>query len=127
MLHPVLREVMMASAAALLVAAVPIAPLSRPMAGPGLVGNAGSTVGGVVGGALGSAAGGSAAGPAGAAAGRSAAGRGARNTAVVKARYTDAAGRPCRLVEQSVTIDGETVRARGTICRMPDGRWALVP
>jgi surface antigen len=26
-----------------------------------------------------------------------------------------------------VTIDGETVRARGTICRLPGGRWALVP
>jgi surface antigen len=178
---------MMASAAALLVVALPLAPLSGAVAAPGVVGNAGSRLGGVAGGALGSGAGGSAGGPAGAAAGaagiggamgagaaggstgaasggsgpagagaativaaagvgdmvdaelagrsflaspvatRVAAGRGARNTAIVKALYTDAAGRPCRLVEQSVTIDGQTVRARGTICRMPDGQWALVP
>jgi surface antigen len=58
---------------------------------------------------------------------RVAPGRGANNTAVVKAVYTDRAGRLCRVVEQRVTIDGETVRARGTICRLPDGRWALVP
>jgi surface antigen len=175
---------MRASAALLLAAALPMAPLPAARAAPGLLGNAGSTVGGVVGGALGSGAGGAAGGPAGAAAGGGAAGsgaaaggstgaaggggaaaragaativaaagvgdlvdaelagrtflaspvatrvapgRGANNTAVVKAVYTDSAGRPCRVVEQRVTIDGETVEARGTICRLPDGRWALVP
>jgi len=58
---------------------------------------------------------------------RVAAGRSAGNTVVIKALYTDAAGRPCRVVEQSVMIDGATVRASGNICRMPGGQWALVP
>ena len=56
-----------------------------------------------------------------------AAGRGARNTVVIKALYTDAAGRPCRVVEQTVMIDGEAVRASGSICQMPGGQWTLVP
>jgi hypothetical protein len=185
MRHPVMREMIKASAVALLVMTLPIAPLPGARAAPGLLGNAGSTVGGVVGGVASGAAGGAAGAAAGgggagggaassggaaggssgaagggagaarggaativAAAGvgdladaalvgriflaspeatRVAPGRGIDNTAVVKAVYTDRAGRPCRVVEQSVTIDGETVRARGTICRLPGGRWALVP
>ena len=197
MLHPAIREMTTTSAAALLVVvplALPIAPFSRAMAAPGVVGNAAAKVGGVVG-ALGSGAGSAAAGPAGAAAGGSgagiggaaggggagaggasggasgaasggtgasgaggativaaaglgdmadaelvgraflaspvathvAAGRNARNTVVIKAVYTDAAGRPCRVVEQTVMIDGQAVRASGNICLMRGGQWALVP
>ena len=46
---------------------------------------------------------------------------------VIKAVYKDTAGRPCRVVEQTVMIDGEAVRASGNICLMRGGQWALVP
>lgn len=58
---------------------------------------------------------------------RVAAGSGTKNTVLIKALYKDNAGRPCRVVEQTVLISGQTVRARGDICRMPSGQWALVP
>jgi surface antigen len=57
---------------------------------------------------------------------RVAAGASTHNTVLVKALYKDKAGRSCRIVEQTVTISGQTVRARGDICRMPGGQWALV-
>jgi surface antigen len=57
---------------------------------------------------------------------RVAAGSTTRNTVLVKAVYKDKAGRPCRVVEQTVLISGQTVRARGDICRTPGGQWALV-
>jgi surface antigen len=34
-------------------------------------------------------------------------------------------GQPCRVVEQTVVISGQTVRATGTVCRGADGQWAL--
>jgi surface antigen len=58
---------------------------------------------------------------------RVAAGSNMRNTVLVKALYKDKAGRPCRVVEQTVLISGQTVRARGNICRGRGGEWALVP
>jgi surface antigen len=58
---------------------------------------------------------------------RVAAGSNVRNTVLVKALYKDKAGRPCRVVEQTVLISGQTVRARGNICRERGGEWALVP
>ncbi|HEX7970456.1 MAG TPA: hypothetical protein VF502_19700 [Stellaceae bacterium] len=50
-----------------------------------------------------------------------------RNTVSVVSLFTDATGRPCRIVEQTVMINGQTVRARGNVCQMPGGQWALVP
>jgi surface antigen len=39
--------------------------------------------------------------------------------------YRNALGQDCQVVEQSVFIAGQLVRATGTVCRQPDGRWAL--
>lgn len=39
--------------------------------------------------------------------------------------FTDEKGRPCRVMEQRVSISGQQVKAIGTICRGADGRWAL--
>jgi surface antigen len=58
---------------------------------------------------------------------RVAAGRSAQNTVVVKQVYKDKAGRPCRVVEQTVMIDGQQVRASGRVCENTGGRWALAP
>ena len=58
---------------------------------------------------------------------RVAAGRSVRNTVVVKEVYKDKAGHACRVVEQTVTIDGQQVRARGNVCEKTAGRWALAP
>jgi len=57
---------------------------------------------------------------------RVAAGRSTHNSVVVKEVYKDAAGRPCRVVEQTVVIDGQQVRANGKVCRA-GGQWALAP
>jgi surface antigen len=57
---------------------------------------------------------------------RVAAGRSTQNTVVVKEVYKDKAGRACRVVEQTVMIDGQNVRANGKVCRT-GGRWALAP
>jgi surface antigen len=40
-------------------------------------------------------------------------------------RYRNAAGRSCQVIRQSVFISGMTVKAIGTVCQQPDGRWAL--
>jgi surface antigen len=58
---------------------------------------------------------------------RVAAGSNVRNTVVVKAFYKDKAGRPCRVVEQTVMINGQNVRADGKVCRKAGGQWALAP
>ena len=57
---------------------------------------------------------------------RVAAGRNVQNTVVVKAVYKDKAGHPCRVVEQTVMIDGQNVRANGKVCQTA-GQWALAP
>ncbi len=49
------------------------------------------------------------------------------NTVTIKSRYTDSSGRSCRVVEQTVIIDGQAVRARGNVCQLRSGQWALVP
>jgi surface antigen len=41
-------------------------------------------------------------------------------------RYQNAAGRSCQVVRQIVSISGMTVKAIGTVCQQPDGRWAFV-
>jgi surface antigen len=58
---------------------------------------------------------------------RVAAGSNVRNTVVVKAVYKDKKGRSCRVVEQTVMIDGQSVRADGKVCRKAGGQWALAP
>jgi hypothetical protein len=45
----------------------------------------------------------------------------------VQSAFDDRDGRPCRVIEQTVTIAGAPVRATGTVCQRPDGRWMLVP
>jgi surface antigen len=58
---------------------------------------------------------------------RVAAGRSTDSMLAVVSLYNDAAGRPCRVVEQTVMINATPVRARGNMCREDDGRWALSP
>jgi surface antigen len=58
---------------------------------------------------------------------RVAAGRSTENDVEVVSYFNDARGRDCRVVEQVVTIGTQPVRARGTVCQDPGGRWALVP
>ena len=41
--------------------------------------------------------------------------------------FKDAAGRPCRLLQTMVNLDGRTETARATVCRDASGRWVLVP
>ena len=36
-------------------------------------------------------------------------------------------GQFCRNFEQTITVDGETQRARGTACRKDDGTWQVLP
>ena len=40
--------------------------------------------------------------------------------------FRDASGQPCRVVNESVLIDGEKTRATGTLCKKSDGHWAIV-
>jgi len=58
---------------------------------------------------------------------RVAAGRSTDSMVAVVSLYNDASGRPCRVVEQTVMINGSPVRARGNMCREGDGKWALSP
>jgi surface antigen len=44
---------------------------------------------------------------------------------IVRSTFRNAAGRPCRVIEEIVTIEGKKVRASGTVCRQRDGRWVL--
>jgi surface antigen len=39
--------------------------------------------------------------------------------------FRNAEGQPCQVVEQTVLISGQRVRATGTMCQQPDGRWVL--
>ncbi len=39
--------------------------------------------------------------------------------------YQNAFGRSCQVIRQNVVISGITVNAIGTVCQLPDGRWAL--
>jgi surface antigen len=56
-----------------------------------------------------------------------AAGHSTNSMLAVVALYNDSAGRPCRVIEQTVMINGSPVRARGDMCRGGDGAWALSP
>jgi len=58
---------------------------------------------------------------------RVAAGRSTSSMVAVVALYNDSTGRPCRVVEQTVMINGNPVRARGNMCRTEGGDWALSP
>ena len=40
-------------------------------------------------------------------------------------RFRDASGQPCRIVNETVLIDGERTRATGTVCRESDGHWTI--
>jgi surface antigen len=48
-------------------------------------------------------------------------------TIKVMSGYRNASGSPCRVIEQTVRVNGQPVRAVGTVCRRPQGVWALVP
>jgi hypothetical protein len=39
--------------------------------------------------------------------------------------FRDASGQPCRVVNETVLIDGEKAPATGTVCKRSDGRWAI--
>jgi surface antigen len=58
---------------------------------------------------------------------RVAQGQSAKTDLAVVSSYNDKSGRPCRIVEQTVTINSQRVRARGTVCEGAAGQWALVP
>jgi hypothetical protein len=40
-------------------------------------------------------------------------------------RFRDASGQSCRIVNETVLIDGEKTRATGTVCQEADGRWTI--
>src|SRR5216683_2802504 len=58
---------------------------------------------------------------------RVAEGRSTQSMVAVVSLYNDAAGHPCRVVEQTVMINGSPVRARGNVCQQVNGQWALSP
>jgi surface antigen len=58
---------------------------------------------------------------------RVAEGRSSNSMVAVVSLYNDSAGRPCRVVEQTVMINGSPVRARGSVCQAVNGQWALTP
>lgn len=39
--------------------------------------------------------------------------------------FRDTSGQPCRVVNETVLIDGEKTRATGTMCKQSDGHWAI--
>jgi surface antigen len=39
--------------------------------------------------------------------------------------FSNEQGQPCRVVEQTVVINGQRVRATGTVCQQPDGHWTI--
>jgi surface antigen len=39
--------------------------------------------------------------------------------------FSNDQGQPCRVVEQIVIINGQRVRAMGTVCQQQDGRWTI--
>ncbi len=44
---------------------------------------------------------------------------------IVRSTFVNAIGQPCRVVEETVTIDRKKVRASGIVCQRANGRWAL--
>jgi hypothetical protein len=40
-------------------------------------------------------------------------------------RFRDASGQPCRIVNETVLIDGERTQATGTVCKESDGHWTI--
>jgi hypothetical protein len=44
---------------------------------------------------------------------------------IVRSTFVNAIGQPCRVVEETVAIDGEEVRASGTVCQRANRRWAV--
>jgi hypothetical protein len=40
-------------------------------------------------------------------------------------RFRDASGQPCRIVNETVLIDGEKTQATGTVCQESDGHWTI--
>jgi len=58
---------------------------------------------------------------------RVAEGRSTKSMVAVVSLYNDSAGHPCRVVEQTVMINGSPVRARGNVCQQGNGQWALSP
>lgn len=40
-------------------------------------------------------------------------------------RFRDASGQPCRIVNETVLIDGERTQATGTVCQGSDGHWTI--
>ena len=40
-------------------------------------------------------------------------------------RFRDASGQPCRVVNETVLIDGEKTQATGTVCQESDGNWTI--
>jgi hypothetical protein len=39
--------------------------------------------------------------------------------------FRNALGQPCRMVEQSIVVNGQKTDATSTMCQQPDGRWVL--
>jgi hypothetical protein len=39
--------------------------------------------------------------------------------------FRDASGQPCRVVNETVLIDGEKTLATGTVCKQSDGHWSI--
>ena len=39
--------------------------------------------------------------------------------------FRDAQGKPCRVIEQTISISGRKTEATSTMCQQPDGRWVL--
>lgn len=48
-----------------------------------------------------------------------------RAGSVVAGPASEQAGRPCRPIEQTISIDGKLERAAGVACRRPDGVWEV--
>ena len=44
----------------------------------------------------------------------------------VMSNFTNPSGQRCNVVEQTVRVGGDLVRATGTLCLQNDGRWVLV-
>lgn len=39
--------------------------------------------------------------------------------------FRNALGQPCRMVEQTIVVNGQKTAATSTMCQQPDGRWVL--
>jgi hypothetical protein len=58
---------------------------------------------------------------------RIAAGRAANSNLAVVSGFSSPSGRPCRIIEQTVQLGDDTVRALGKMCELPNGQWGLMP